>query len=43
MAHHEQTDAERIEQTHNTARFFVENRSLSWVLLVAVVAWGAWA
>ena len=43
MARHEQTDAERIEQTHNTARFFVENRSLSWVLLVAVVAWGVWA
>ena len=28
---------------HNVARFFVENRHISWVLLVAVLAWGVWA
>jgi multidrug efflux pump subunit AcrB len=28
---------------HNTARYFVEHRHISWVLLVAVLAWGAWA
>jgi multidrug efflux pump subunit AcrB len=42
MAQHAQTDAERIENTHNTARFFTENRSLSWVLLVGTVVWGIW-
>lgn len=26
--------------THNMARFFVEHRHVSWVLLVAVLAWG---
>jgi len=28
---------------HNVARFFVENRHISWVLFVAVLAWGAWS
>src|SRR5690348_14777333 len=42
MAQHEQTDSERIEHTHNTARFFTENRSLSWILLVGTIAWGVW-
>src|SRR5215475_9894534 len=28
---------------HNVARFFVENRQISWVLFVAVLVWGAWA
>ena len=27
-------------KTHNTARFFVENRHISWVLLVTVITWG---
>src|SRR5712664_2395560 len=27
----------------SVARFFVENRHVSWVLLVGVVAWGVWA
>src|SRR5499427_1513492 len=28
---------------HNVARFFVENRHISWVLFIAVLAWGVWA
>ena len=31
---------EHIRSTRNVSRFFVENRSISWVLLVATVAWG---
>src|SRR5262249_20288240 len=31
---------EIINKTHNTARFFVEVRQISWVLLVGVVLWG---
>lgn len=37
---HGQSDAEIIQHTHNTARFFVETRHVSWVLLCAVVLWG---
>lgn len=33
-------DEEVIEKTHNLARFFTENRHISWVLLVAVFLWG---
>ncbi|HVA78402.1 MAG TPA: efflux RND transporter permease subunit [Candidatus Binataceae bacterium] len=40
MAH--RSDEEIIRTTHNTARFFVENRPISWVLLAAVVAWGVY-
>src|SRR5262245_15154509 len=39
MSAHEK-DAE-ILKTRNTARFFTENRHVSWVLLLAVLAWGA--
>jgi multidrug efflux pump subunit AcrB len=38
MAH--KTDAEMIARTHNTARFFTENRHISWVLLVGTILWG---
>ena len=38
MAH--RSDADLIQTTHNTARFFVEHRAISWVLLIAVVGWG---
>src|SRR3989442_10208284 len=38
MAH--RTDADIIEKTHNTARFFVEHRHIAWVLLIATVLWG---
>jgi multidrug efflux pump subunit AcrB len=34
------TDADLIQTTHNTSRFFVEHRAVSWVLLVAVAGWG---
>ncbi len=34
------TDAEIIEQDHNTARFFTEHRQIAWVLLVGAILWG---
>ncbi len=37
---HGRSDAEIIETTHNTARFFVEWRQISWVLLIGTVLWG---
>jgi multidrug efflux pump len=36
-------DNEIIANTHNTARFFTENRHISWVFLVAVLIWGAYS
>jgi multidrug efflux pump subunit AcrB len=36
---HENEDAQ-IEQKHNTARFFVENRQIAWVLLIGTAIWG---
>lgn len=38
MAH--KADAEMIQHTHNTARFFVEHRQIAWVCLIATVLWG---
>src|ERR1700687_1730855 len=38
MAH--KSDQERIEQTKNAPRFFVEHPQVSWVLLVGVLIWG---
>src|ERR1700748_3032468 len=38
MAH--RSDADYIQNEHNTARFFVENRQISWILLLATVALG---
>jgi multidrug efflux pump subunit AcrB len=38
MAH--KTDPEIIQHTHNTSRFFVENRQIAWVLMVGTVLWG---
>ena len=37
---HGKTDNEMINKTHNTARFFVEVRQISWVLLIGVLLWG---
>ncbi len=34
------SDRERIEQTRNVPRFFVEHPQVSWVLLVGVLIWG---
>src|SRR5262245_42737376 len=33
-------DEQMVKSTHNTARFFTENRHISWVLLLGTVAWG---
>jgi len=38
MAH--RTDNDYLQQEHNTARYFVENRQISWVLLLATMALG---
>src|ERR1041384_7553557 len=38
MAH--KSDREMIEKMRNTARFFTENRHISWVLLVGTILWG---
>jgi multidrug efflux pump subunit AcrB len=38
MAH--RSDTELIAETRNIARFCIETRHVSWVLLAAVVAWG---
>jgi multidrug efflux pump subunit AcrB len=38
MSH--KSEAEYIAHTHNTARFFVENRQLSLVVLAALCVWG---
>ncbi|MGA8037408.1 MAG: efflux RND transporter permease subunit [Candidatus Acidiferrales bacterium] len=34
------TEADLIANEHNTARFFVENRQISWILLIATIAFG---
>ncbi|MGA9996352.1 MAG: efflux RND transporter permease subunit, partial [Pyrinomonadaceae bacterium] len=39
---HGKTDAELIQKTHNTSRFFVETRHIAWVLLIATCLWGAY-
>jgi multidrug efflux pump subunit AcrB len=36
-------DLETTQARPSVARFFVENRQVSWVLLVGVIAWGIWA
>ena len=35
-----QSDQDLIQNKHNTARFFVEQRQVAWAALVAVFAWG---
>ncbi|MBV9929086.1 MAG: efflux RND transporter permease subunit [Acidobacteria bacterium] len=40
---HGKSDSEMIKGTHNTARFFVETRHVSWVLLAATCLWGVYA
>ncbi|HWT03759.1 MAG TPA: efflux RND transporter permease subunit [Pyrinomonadaceae bacterium] len=39
---HGKSDSEMIKGTHNTARFFVEKRHVSWVLLIATCVWGVY-
>src|SRR5580692_285955 len=36
------TDADYIQNERNTARFFVENRQISWILLIATVVLGVY-
>jgi multidrug efflux pump subunit AcrB len=36
-------DPQLTLRRHSVARFFVEYRHVSWVLLVGVIAWGIWA
>ncbi len=39
---HGRSDADLIRDTHNTARFFTENRQIAWVLLVGTFIWGVY-
>ena len=39
---HEPRDEAKLLASHNTARYFVENRHISWVLLAAVMLWGVY-
>jgi multidrug efflux pump subunit AcrB len=34
------SDDEIVRTTHNTARFFTENRQIAWVALVGTLLWG---
>ena len=42
MSTHHRSDDEIIRSTHNTSRFFVENRQLAWVILLGTLAWGVY-
>src|SRR5262245_62373434 len=35
-------EQELINKTHNTARFCVENRQITWVLLIGTLLWGVY-
>jgi multidrug efflux pump subunit AcrB len=39
MSQHK-SDADIIASTHNTARFFTENRHVAWIVLAGTVLWG---
>jgi multidrug efflux pump subunit AcrB len=39
---HNKSDAEHIQKDRNVARYFTENRQISWVLLVATILWGVY-
>src|SRR6185295_5559690 len=39
---HGKSDQELIKGKHNTARFFVETRQVSWVLLILTCVWGVY-
>ncbi|WP_394826892.1 efflux RND transporter permease subunit [Pendulispora albinea] len=40
---HGKSDEERIATTKNIARYFVETRSVAWVLLVGTILWGVFS
>ena len=37
---HGQSDDDLLRSTHNTARFFTENRQIAWVVLAGTLLWG---
>jgi len=37
------TDEQHIQSTHNASRFFVEHRSIAWLLMLLTLAWGVFA
>ena len=39
---HQKNDTEHIEKDRNVARYCIENRQISWVLLVATILWGVY-
>ena len=41
MSDHD-NEEQRIERTHNTARFFTETRHVAWVLLIGTMVWGVY-
>ncbi len=43
MGHAPQNPDDVIRNTHNTARYFTDNRHIAWVLLVATMLWGVYA
>src|SRR5829696_1784050 len=40
---HDKTDQEKTSRKRNTARFFVQKRHVSWVLLIGTCLWGIYA
>lgn len=43
MSDHRQNEEEQIAKTRNMARYFVETRQVSWILLIICLLWGAFA
>ena len=39
---HTRSDADIVSRTHNTARYFTENRHVSAVLLIGTLLWGVY-
>jgi multidrug efflux pump subunit AcrB len=42
MSHGHQSADDFIKKTHNTARYFTENRHIAWVVLVGTMLWGVY-
>lgn len=40
---HGRSDEDIIRTTHNTARFFTEQRQVAWILILATVIWGIYS
>ncbi len=40
---HGKSDNQIIQSKHNISRFFVEQRQISWVMLIAVCVWGVYS